>query len=268
MIAKTDAREATAEAQLRDGDIAAVLATLRDQLRATPDDQRARMFLFQALCLEGAWDKARAQLKALATLSPEAQLLAVAYNLAIDGETARAAACRGVDSAPLLHASPGWAVDLANAFAADPQGAAEMRTRAFESARDTPGEIDGVPFAYLFDGDERFGPTFEAIIAGKWGLLPFCAVEEIRTDGPADLRDVVWLPAEIRLREGPAVAALLPVRYPGSELQEDRALRLGRRTEWHETDALRGCGQRVWTTDRGHDVGILSFRRIRFAPQP
>lgn len=268
MIADADDRETIAETQLKAGDIAGALQSLRDRLRDRPDDQRARIFMFQALCIEGAWDNARAQLKVLAQLSPEAQMLAVAYNQAIDGEVARAAACRGVDAAPLLHASPGWAIELANAFAADPSGAGEMRARAFDSARDTPGEIDGQAFDYLFDGDGRFGPTFEAIIAGRWGLLPFCAVEEICTEGPADLRDVIWLPAEIRLREGASVAALLPARYPGTEAEHDPDLRLGRRTDWRGTDGTRGVGQRVWTTSDGKDFGILSFCKIRFAAQP
>lgn len=269
IIVDADDQAAVAEAQLKASDIAGALRTLRDRLRGKPDDQRARIFLFQALCIEGAWDKARTQLKALAELSPEAQMLAVAYNLAIQGEVARSAACRGLDPAVLLHASPIWAVELANAFAADPRGAAEMRARAFDSSPDTPGEVDGRPFDYLFDGDGRFGPAFEAIVAGRWGLLPFCAVEEIRTDGPVDLRDLAWLPAEVRLREGGSVAALLPVRYPGTEHEADSQLRLARRTEWREDDGLvRGVGQRVWTTSSGEDVGILSFRHIRFAPLP
>lgn len=259
-------REAVAETQMRAGDVAGALVTLRERLRDAPGDQRARIFLFQALCIDGAWDKARTHLKILAQLSPAAQMLAVAYNQAIDGEIARAAACRGLEAAPLLHASPGWAIELANAFAADPRGARDMRTRAFDSAHDTPGAIDGEPFDYLFDGDARFGPTFEAIVAGRWGLLPFCAVEEIRTEGPVDLRDMVWLPAEIRLRAGGSVAALLPARYPGTEAAPDSALRLGRRTDW--SDDRQGLGQRIWTTSGGADIGILSFRTIRFAPLP
>ena len=115
-------------------------------------------------------------------------------------------------------------------------------------------------------GDARFGPMFEAIVAGRWGLIPFAMVEEISTEGPVDLRDLVWLPAEIRFRQGPALAAMLPVRYPGTEREPEGGLRLARMTEWREAGGLvRGNGQRVWTTGEGEDVGILSFRRIRFA---
>lgn len=266
MAVETDTREITADAQLRAGDVDGATATLRARLRLRPDDRRARMFLFQLLCVAGDWDRARAQLSLLAQLAPETRMLATAYGQAIAGEVARAAAMRGEDPAPLLRASPGWALDLANAFAADARGAAEMRARAFAAAPDLPGTIDGRAFSYLYDGDGRFGPTFEAIVAGRWGLLPFCVVEEIRTEGPVDLRDLVWLPAEIRLRDGGAVAALLPARYPGSERAEDDRLRLARRTDWSGEGDPHGIGQRVWTTDRGEEIGLLGFRHLRFAP--
>lgn len=268
MIIDAHRQEAMADMQLEAGDIAGTIAILRERLRGNPDDQRARMFLFQILCVAGAWNQARAQLALLAQLSPEAQMLAVTYGQAMDGEAARAAACRGEDPAALLHASPAWAIDLANAFAVDDRSAAEMRARAFDASPDTPGDIDGRPFDYLFDGDGRFGPAFEAIVAGRWGLLPFCVVEQITTNGPVDLRDTVWLPAEVRLREGGTVPALLPARYPATEYEEGDQLRLGRRTDWHEANGTRGIGQRVWTTSAGGDVGILSFRRIRFEPLP
>jgi protein involved in temperature-dependent protein secretion len=113
---------------------------------------------------------------------------------------------------------------------------------------------------------ERIGPALEAIVAGRWGLIPFAALEEIRAEGPVDLRDLVWLPVELRFREGGTAAALLPARYPGTEEEADAELRLARRTVWREEDgALRGLGQRVWTTSAGDDIGILSFRSIRFA---
>ncbi len=265
---RSDAQIA-AEDSLASGDLDRTYRQLAEQLRARPDDQRARMFLFQLQCVNGAWDAARSSANLLAQLSPEARMLAVAYGQAIDGEGARGMACHGIDPALLLHASPGWAIDLVNALAADAEGAAEMRARAFDACPDTPGEVDGRPFNYLFDGDGRFGPAFEAIVAGRWGLLPFCTVEEIKTEGPVDLRDLVWLPAQIRLREGGSVAALLPARYPGTEQEADSQLRLARRTDWIDGDALvRGIGQRVWTTSSGEDVGILSFRHIRFAPLP
>jgi type VI secretion system protein ImpE len=250
-------------------DIVTALATLRDAVRRRPSDQQARMFLFQLLCIVGAWDKARLQVRTLAQVSPEAQMLATAYGQAIDGERVRADAFASGGRAALLVDPGGWAVDLVAALdaeaAKDADGAAALRERAFANCPDTPGTVDGQPFETLFDGDTRFGPTLEAIVAGRWGLIPFTAIDEIITQGPIDLRDLVWLPAEIRLRQGRTLAALLPARYPGTEHDADDALRLARRTDWNERpDGLHGLGQRVLTTDAGDDIGMLGFRRIRF----
>jgi type VI secretion system protein ImpE len=266
MAADPDVQETAAEARLRAGDSEGARQALLERLRAHPQDQRARMFLFQILCVEGAWDKARAQLGTLAQLSPEAQMLAVAYRQAIDAETARAAACAGDAPAPVLHGEADWMADLARAFALCGEAAAGLRGQAFDAAPDTPGEVDGRPFDFLYDGDARFGPALEAIVAGRWGLVPFAALEEIRTEGPVDLRDLVWLPVELRFRAGGTAAALLPARYPGTEEEADAEFRLARRTVWRqENGVVRGLGQRVWTTSAGDDIGILSFRSIRFA---
>ncbi|WP_232280419.1 type VI secretion system accessory protein TagJ [Sphingomonas sp. PAMC 26605] len=250
-------------------DVDAIIVNLIDDIRKRPADQRSRMYLFQLLCVEGMWDKAGAQLRTLAQLSPEAQMLAAGYGQAIAGEVTRAACFAGKGEATLLVDPDGWAADLVAAIEAEAAGyiarSVQLRSDAFDRCPLFSGEVDGRPFRTLFDGDMRFGPTVEAIVAGRWGLIPFSTIEEIVTAGPVDLRDLVWLPAEIRFRDGPALAAMLPVRYPGVEHEADADLRLARRTEWRELPyAVHGAGQRVWTTDAGEDVGILSFRRIKF----
>jgi type VI secretion system protein ImpE len=243
--------------------------TLIHNIKNDPNDLESRMYLFQLFCVEGMWDKARAQLRALAQLSPEAQMLAAGYGQAIAGEGVRAACFAGQGGAALLVDPDGWAADLVAAIDAEAAGdfarGVQLRFDAFDRCPLFSGEVDGRSFQTLFDGDMRFGPTLEAIVAGRWGLIPFSAIVEIVTAGPVDLRDLVWLPAEIRFREGPSLAAMLPVRYPGVEHEAEADFRLARRTEWRETPyAVHGAGQRVWTTDAGEDIGILSFRRITF----
>ena len=76
---------------IRAGDVAAARAALIEEVRARPDDRKARMFLSQVLLVLGEWDKALTHMKALANLSPEALTLFTAYDRAITAEKQREA---------------------------------------------------------------------------------------------------------------------------------------------------------------------------------
>lgn len=252
---------------LRVGDIDGARASLIEVVKRAPADQPARLYLFQLQCLMGEWDKAQAQLRTLASLSPEAQMLAVNYNMAIDAERTRAQVFAGEAQPALLVGSSAWAGDLAAALGALAQGRLEeaeaRRDTAFDAAPDTPGEIDGKPFDWIADSDSRFGPSFEAIIAGRWGLVPFDAIERIESEGPKDLRDLVWLPAVVAFKSGQSVNAMLPTRYPGAEGWEDAALKLARSTIWREEPwGQAGMGQHEWSLSDGSEVTLLSLRRL------
>ena len=56
---------------------------------------------------------------------------------------------------------------------------------------------------------------------------------------------------------------LIPVRYPGSEVSGEDAVRLARKTQWTELaeGEFAGCGQRVLTTS-GAELGLLDVREI------
>ena len=260
-----DGGVAQSEDLLRSGDLAGVRASLVDDVKRAPGDRGARMFLWQVMAVQGDWDKAVTQLRALAALSPDAQMLATVYNQAITAEKQRAEAFAGQAPVPVLVASSPWIDALAQSVTALASGrtheGGKLRDEAFDGAGDTPGEVDGTKFAWLADIDPRLGPCFEAIVGGKWGLIPFEAVTRIKTEGPKDLRDVIWLPVELSLRSGQSAAALLPARYPGSEsLAPD--LQLGRATDWNGDYPV---GQRVWARDDGLETGLLDFRDIVMA---
>ena len=182
------------------------------------------MFLFQLQCVLGEWEKAKAQLRLLAQMSPEAQMLAVAYNMAIEAEIEREKAFAGETPPALLVNTSEWAGDIAAAlgFLAKDRtdDSIAARDRAFEAAPDTPGQFGDKSFDWIADADVRFGPSFEAVIYGRWGLVPFDAVQKITSQGPQDLRDLVWLPVEIEFKTGQSVAAILPARYPGTQSAE------------------------------------------------
>lgn len=258
---------------LREGDLDGARSALVEVVRARPGDDKARMFLFQLLCVTGEWDKARKQLQALVQVAGNAQMLAVTYNQAIDAECARADVFAGKADMPVLVGMGGWVEGVARALTLQSRGrhaeAEAVREEAFAEAPDTPGILDGRRFDWIADADTRFGPTFEAIVAGRYGLIPFDAVVSITSDGPEDLRDTVWYPVQLALKSGQSIAAFLPARYPGTQAAQSPALRLGRETDWvdaaHDGVAMQsGLGQRLWTLSGGEDAGLLELRKLTF----
>lgn len=254
---------------IRQGDVAAARAVLIEEVKAAPDSRPARMFLSQVLLVLGEWDKALTHMKALAGLSPEALSLFAAYDRTIAAEKQREAVFAG-KAAPVAHEGGApWFDKLLRALQADVTGdaamAATLRAEAFEEAPETPGEVDGQKFTFLSDADARFGPAIEAIIDGKYGLVPFEAIVTLESDGVRDLRDLVFLPARLTLKSGRAGQIFLPARYPGAATDPDSLIKLARRTDWEARGDLGngGRGQRVLDAD-GHEVPILSMRQLRF----
>jgi len=254
---------------LKSGDLDGARRALVEVVRSSPGDASARMFLFQLLALAGEWDKARIQLDALAKISPEAQMLSVVYGQAIAAERERADVFAGRMLAT-QHVASGWVQGVIEALQHFGQGriadGEAARDAAFDVAPDTAGTLDGVAFDWISDTDGRFGPCFEAIIGGRYGLQAFDGIERIVSEGPQDLRDLIWYPVQITFRTGQSVAALLPARYPGTELIGDPDERLGRSTTWQDdASGSVGVGQHLWSLSNGDEHGLLSLRALVFA---
>jgi type VI secretion system protein ImpE len=256
-----------ADALLRGGDLAGARAALVEIVRAHPSDEQARMFLFQLLAVAGEWSKARTQLQSLAQLSAAAQMLAVAYGQLLDAEAVRQSVFAGDVRIDVLANPDGWAKGLADAIqffaTGEIESGAAARDAAFDAAPDCTGTFNSQAFEWISDADSRFGPSFEIVIAGRYGLMPFDAIEQIRSAGPRDLRDLVWLPIELGMKSGQSIAAFLPVRYPGIETSGDANIQLARATTWSSAPwGDQGAGQRLWTLSGNEDVELLSLKTL------
>ena len=255
-----------ADELLVSGDVAAARQQLIEEVRANPGDVGVRMFLFQMCALLGEWDRAKAQLDTLAKLDPEARMLAVAYTQCITAEATRAAVFAGTQPAPMLYPVE-WGETLAAALQARQQGKAEaeaLYAQVFDAAPTTAGTTDaGLEFDWIADADPRLGPVTEAIIAGRYGLMPFCALESLTITPPSDLRDTVWIQAEFGLVEGARVAGFIPLRYPGSEAADDARLVRGTATGWQE-DAMGDypLGHRLFAFSDESEVPVQDLREL------
>ncbi len=242
-------------------------------VRKDPRRPEHRISLFQLFCIQGDWDRAFAQLAVLTELaSGEGDDLATftrTYDSLIRCERFRLSVFAG-ERQPLLLGEPEpWIAFLLQALALDQRGsaaeAAALRGQSFEAAPTSAFLLNGAQRAdWLADADSRFGPMFEACLSGKYYWIPFNRVLEISIEPPADLRDLVWLPATIVFEGGGEEVAFLPVRYPGSERTDDEAIKRARRTEWLPLagDYVRGIGQHMWTSG-DDDFALLDVRSAK-----
>jgi type VI secretion system protein ImpE len=252
---------------LRGGDPSTALSDVQDQVRKNPANAKLRIFLFQLLAIEGQWDRALTQLKVAGDLDAGSLAMVQTYRDALACEALRDGIFDGTRS-PLVFGKPeNWIALLIEALRLGAEGKVEqsqqIRAEAFEAAPTTRGTIGDQAFEWIADADQRLGPVLEAVINGRYYWVPFNRIREIRFDAPADLRDVVWMPAYFTWANGGECVGLVPTRYPGSQSAEPQ-LRLARRTEWVDQgdELFVGTGQRMLATDAG-EFAIMDLRTIR-----
>jgi len=257
----------TAEDHLKSGDLTGALDALQADVRKNASDPKLRVFLFQLLCVMGQWDRALRQLKLCAEMDPAAVPMAQTYREAIICEAYRDRVFAG-EKAPLILGEPDeWLAQLIEAQGLSARGeaaaASDMRAAAFDAAPATAGDVDGTAFEWIADADMRFGPVLEVIVNGRYFWVPFAKIGSVTIEAPADLRDAVWLPAELALENGGEVAALIPTRYPATVANGDAAEMLARATSWADAggETFTGSGQRLLTTSED-DLPLMDIRQI------
>ncbi len=254
---------------LQSNDPAGALKALTDEIKARPADSKLRVFMAQLLCVLGQWERALNQLTVAAELDALAVPMKQVYGEAIRCEGLRAEVFAGKRT-PMIFGQPDdWLALLVESLLRSGAGEAQMsedlRARAFDAAPGSAGTLDGQPFEWLADADMRLGPVLEAYVNGRYYWVPFARLAKIRFEPPEDLRDGVWLPANLQFENGGETLALVPTRYEGSEKSSDGALQLARKTEWRELqpEVWAGLGQRMWSSDAGEHA-LMDVREIHF----
>lgn len=222
------------------GQVAEAVQALNAELRDNPADVKRRTFLFELLCFTGEYDRAEKQLNVLAGDNGQTELGAVLYHSALHAERLRQQMFRD-QSYPAAAASP-----------------------------PRRGTLNGEPFEDLEDADPRLGRRLEVLAAGAYLWIGFEHLASIEMEAPKRLRDTLWIPALVRT--GPSFRGkelgevLVPAIAPLSWQEPDGAVRLGRSTEWRETQSGPiPVGQKLLLVD-GEEFPFLEIRKLEFTP--
>lgn len=252
-----------------------VLEELKQRVRKQPNEADLRAQLFQLFALKGDWQRAVDQLKMSAELNPQAQPVALIYVAAMNAEQERLEVLAGRSAPAVFGTPPEWMALLVQALKEESaEQAAALRDQALELAPAIGGRLttyadaeNSIDFEWLCDGDSRLGPVLEFMSNGRYGWIPLQQIESLRLIEAQGLSDLLWVQAEVVMRDQRSHVGLIPVRYPAiNQLSEqDDALNLGHRTEWVELDdaGYQGLGQKVLLSDEA-DFGILEIAEIKF----
>jgi type VI secretion system protein ImpE len=105
-----------------------------------------------------------------------------------------------------------------------------------------PLRINGENYESCEDEDFRIGCALEVYAGGKYTRIPYRDLEQVEIEAPKTLRDLLWIPAKISVKDASPSAeygpmAHLPALAPNSWRHMDDAVRLGRMSVVEETQS-------------------------------
>jgi type VI secretion system protein ImpE len=258
----------TATESFKAGRLQEAITAQIQEVKTHPADHAKRLFLFELLAFAGDLDRAKRQIDAIEYDELELEAAALAYRKLIESEQAR----RKLFSEGL---SPQFLLDPPEHLkmrleAVDrlrekhPAEAAESLARAGEAAPTVHGLLNSKPFESLRDCDDLFGTVLEVMSQGKYFWVPLEQIDNLSMNAPKFPRDLIWMPAHLEMREGPAGDVFLPALYPGSHEHAEDRIKLGRATDWKgaEGGPVLGVGLRTFLV--GEDaVTLLEWRELQ-----
>ncbi len=258
-----------AESFLQSADLESCKKALFTQVKAAPSDVKLRIFLFQLFCITQDWKRATTQLDVIKDLDESTMALVNTYTQLIECEQKRQDVLSGKKEPTCFGEPSEWLAYYVQAYkkfiTGDHEDAFKLIEQGAEGAPEIKGQIDKEhDFTWLSDGDIRFGPSIEVIVNGGYYWLPMENVEEIAFEPVDDLRDLVWRPANLTLKNKGKLIVFIPTRYPITKETTDPQL-LARTCEWQEPSEnfFIGQGQRIFLSD-DKEFPLLDINTINF----
>lgn len=235
-----------------------------------PADHGARIFLFELFSFAGDIDRAQRQIDAVKYDEVERDASVQYYRKVLDAERSRRRLFAEGLQPKFFGDAPEHATLRLKALDAvrgkQMVQALELFGRADQAAPPLKGELNGKEFDGLRDSDDRFGPILEVMAHGEFYWVPFEQIDTLALNPPKFPRDLIWAPARLEIRDGPAGEVFLPALYPGSHERPEEEIKLGRLTDWSKADdgPVHGVGQRLFLVG-DEDISVLDWRQLQMA---
>jgi type VI secretion system protein ImpE len=234
------------------GKLQEAIAAQIQEVKANAADHARRLFLFELLSFSGELDRAERQIDAVKYDDPELDLAVRNYRKMLDAEQSRRKLFSQGLKPEFLVDPPAYVhkhLEAVNCLRDNrPAEAKGLLDSAAAEAPLVKGQLNGKAVDHLRDADDLFANIIEVMAYGKYCWVPLEQVESIAMNPPKFPRDLLWLPARLEFKEGPAGEVFLPVLYPGSHEHADDQIKLGRATDWTSDEAapVRGVGLRLF----------------------
>jgi type VI secretion system protein ImpE len=262
---------ATSEELFREGKLREAIAAQTAAVRAAPADVNRRWFLVELLCFAEEWDRSDQLLDVISTQAEDIPGAVLRFRGLLRGEQTRRQVMHEGRAPRMIGQSAAQLEPVVEALLSlregDLEAAAVKLAEVAHQSRPVAGVYDGTQsFDTFQDIDDVCAPLVEFITEG--GEYHWVAVGDISLLDARPLqraRDLIWRPSRLEVRDGPAGDVYLPALYVSDGPDIDDAIRLGRHTDWRETQGgpVRGVGQRTFLVG-DDDVPIHELRRVEF----
>ncbi len=251
------------------------LTEARQQLvldvKSAPADAGVRTLLFQTLIFCGEWEKAQNHIEVIAAQDPEKATAVHSYKELLQAEKERAEVSQLKGRPSFLPEAPNYIEIFYSAWEKLAEGKIEEAKDLFEQIHSRQytlsGTVNNTDFTGFSDTDSVLSLFLETFVHERYVWIPFESIRELTISPPKTFFDLIWASAAVTTWAGLCMNCYLPVLYPGSHLQEDDRIKLGRLTVWTSLGGpfSKGLGQHVFQIGQ-EEMSILEIEEAVFNP--
>lgn len=256
-----------------DGQLGLAIASATAGVKAKPSDTDLRSVLADLLCFSAEYERADKHLDAITKLEPGAMTVVSLTRQLVRAETWRQDFYRE-GRTPEFLTTPSENVQLQlRASIAAREGAVEEAAALLAEVEEARAPLactsDDQSFDDLRDCDDLVGGVFEIFTStGKYYWVPMDTVREIEPRPIERPRDLLWRRVRLEVEDGPEGEVYMPALYAPMPNDASEAMRLGRLTEFTESEPVRGLGRRQFLLgDDAAGVNDLPFLRFPVASE-